>query len=41
MVDKIIPVSNSTLIPLNHVLMTDFTLQISLVFLVAGFIAIF
>ncbi|MDH3488816.1 MAG: hypothetical protein OEL56_00050 [Nitrosopumilus sp.] len=41
MVDKIIPVSNSTLIPLNHLLMTDLTLQMSLVFLVAGFITIF
>ncbi|MDH3313337.1 MAG: mechanosensitive ion channel [Nitrosopumilus sp.] len=41
MVEEISQISNSTLIPLNHVLMTDVTLQMSLVFLVAGFIAIF
>lgn len=40
MADTVTPISNSTLIPLNQVLMTDVILQMSLVFLVAGFITI-
>ena len=41
MVEEITQIANEKLIPLNHVLMSDFTLQMSLVILIVGFIAIF
>jgi hypothetical protein len=39
--EEITQIANSKLIPLNQVLMTDFTLQFSLAILIVGFIAIF
>ena len=41
MAEEITQIANSKLIPLNQVLMTDFTLQFSLAILIVGFIAIF